>query len=146
MSDFETKRLSVKPEETAPDGTDVRTLLELKGGSFAHFEFGPGQTGFAVTHRTIEEIWYFLGGQGDMWRKQDDREEIVPVEAGVCLTIPLGTKFQFRSYGYLPLVLVVVTMPPWPGGNEAYVVDGKWEPTVGKHEEWMRAYNLARSK
>jgi len=27
---------------------------------------------------------------------------------------------------------VVVTMPPWPGSDEAYEVEGKWEPTVGK--------------
>jgi mannose-6-phosphate isomerase-like protein (cupin superfamily) len=146
MQNFETLRLSVKPVDIAPDGTDVRTLLQLKGGSLAHFEFGPGQTGFAVTHRTIEEIWYFIGGKGEMWRKQGDQEEIVPVEPGVCVTIPLGTRFQFRSYGYIPLELVVITMPPWPGGDEAYVVEGKWQPTAhGKHQEWLDSYNAARA-
>ena len=131
MPDFDTKRLPVEPVDVAPDGTDVRTLLRLKGGSFAHFELAPGKISFAVTHRTIEEIWFFLGGRGEMWRKQDDHEEVVPVDAGVCVTIPLGTQFQFRAFGYEPLVFVVVTMPPWPGGDEAYQVDGKWEPRVG---------------
>lgn len=84
-----------------------------------------------MTHRTIEEIWYFVGGRGEMWREQEGREEIVPVDAGVCLTIPLGTKFQFRSFGYDALSAVAVTMPPWPGDDEAYVVDGIWEPTIG---------------
>jgi mannose-6-phosphate isomerase-like protein (cupin superfamily) len=83
-----------------------------------------------VTHKTIEEIWYFLAGRGDMWRKQGLREEIVSVDAGTCLTIPVGTHFQFRSFGYEALSAIGVTMPPWPGDGEAIVVQGKWESTV----------------
>jgi mannose-6-phosphate isomerase-like protein (cupin superfamily) len=130
MSTFETTRLSVKSIDTAPDGTDVRPLLQLKGGSFAHFELPPGTTSKAVAHRTVEEIWYFLGGRGEMWRRLGEREEIVSVDAGLCLTIPLGARFQFRSFGYEPLVFVAVTMPPWPGQGEAYEVEGKWKATT----------------
>jgi mannose-6-phosphate isomerase-like protein (cupin superfamily) len=131
MTDFATTRLPPAPVATAPDGTDVRPLLALAGGSFAHFELSPGSTSVAVAHRTVEEVWYFVGGRGEMWRRQGEREEVVPVEPGVCLTIPLGTQFQFRSFGDAPLAMVVVTMPPWPGGEEAYEVQGKWAPTVG---------------
>jgi mannose-6-phosphate isomerase-like protein (cupin superfamily) len=59
-----------------------------------------------------------------MWRQQDEREEIVEVTARVCLTIPLGTSFQFRATGDEPLAAVAVTMPPWPGAGEAYEVAG----------------------
>jgi mannose-6-phosphate isomerase-like protein (cupin superfamily) len=96
----------------------------------AHFELPPGQTSTAVTHKTIKEIWFFLSGRGQMWRRTGDHEEIVPVEEGVCLTIPLGTHFQFRSFGDVPLVAIGVTMPPWPGKGEAMVVEGKWKPTL----------------
>jgi len=48
----------------------------------------------------------------------------------VCLTIPLGTSFQFRSFGPKPLAAVAITMPPWPGECEALLVDGAWPPTV----------------
>ncbi len=128
--DFSTKRLSVARDDVAPDGSDVRILLGLKCGGMAHFELPPGQTSTAVAHRTVEEIWFFLTGRGEMWRKLNDQEEVVPVEPGVCLTIPLGTHFQFRSFGHEPLAAVGVTMPPWPGEGEAYEVKGKWEPTV----------------
>ena len=67
-----------------------------------------------------------------MWRQQDDRSETVDVYAGVSLTIPLGTCFQFRSFGYEPLAAVGVTMPPWPGDGEAVVVAGPWQPTVSR--------------
>ena len=114
----------------ADDGSDVRILLGLDRGGMAHFTLPPGQISTAVTHCTVEEIWFFLSGSGEMWRKQEEQEEIVPVEAGVCLTIPLGTRFQFRSIGSEPLVAVAVTMPPWPGEGEAAPVQGKWDPTV----------------
>lgn len=123
---FETKSLPGKPDVTAPDGSDVRILLSLKGGSMAHFELAPGKVSRAVAHKTVEEIWYFLDGQGEMWRKLDDNEEITHVEAGVCITIPVGTKFQFRSFGNGSLKAVAITMPPWPGEDEAIFVKGKW--------------------
>ena len=130
MSTFETKHLPVNRGAVAPDGSDVRLLLGLRGGGMAHFELGPNQTSKAVTHRTVEEIWFFISGRGQMWRQLDSQREIVDVYPGVCLTIPLGTRFQFRSYGYEPLSAIGVTMPPWPGEGEATVVSGEWEPTA----------------
>jgi mannose-6-phosphate isomerase-like protein (cupin superfamily) len=130
MSSFSTKRLPVQRTAVAPDGSDVRVLLELEGGGLAHFELPPGETSMAVAHRTVEEIWFFLQGRGEMWRKLDDYEETVPVEPGVCLTIPLGTHFQFRSFGDEPLAAIGVTMPPWPGEGQAYQIEGKWTPTI----------------
>ncbi|MFZ5857656.1 MAG: cupin domain-containing protein [Chloroflexota bacterium] len=126
---FNTKLLPERPDVTAPDGSDVRILLALKGGSMAHFELAEGGVSRAVAHKTVEEVWYFLEGLGVMWRNQDGREETVRVEAGVCLTIPVGTHFQFRSIGPGPLKAVAVTMPPWPGDGEAYNVEGIWKPT-----------------
>jgi len=130
MTDFSTKRLPLHRDAVAPDGSDVRILLALDGGSLAHFELGPAQTSRAVAHRSVEEIWFFLNGRGEMWRKLTDHEEVVPVEGDVCLTIPAGTHFQFRSSGHEPLAAIGVTMPPWPGEDEAYEVPGKWTPTI----------------
>ena len=130
MRKFETIRLPVERDVAAPDGSDVRFLLGLGGGGMAHFELAPGRTSVAVTHRTVEEIWYFVSGRGEMWRRLGEREETVPFEPGVCLTVPLGTRFQFRSFGPAPLAAVGVTMPPWPGEGEAVAVEGTWPPSV----------------
>ncbi len=127
---FETKQLQGAPDAVAPDGSDVRVLLHLEGGGLAHFELAPGKISKAVTHRTVEEIWYILRGRGEMWRKLNDREETVDLHVGLCLTIPVGTHFQFRSFGDEPMSAVGATMPPWPGENEAIMVKGPWEPTV----------------
>jgi len=130
MTDFETMKLPDRPDLAAPDGSDVRILLGLAGGGMAHFELPTGQIAHAVTHRTVSEIWYVTGGRGEMWRRQGDREEVVALEPGICLTIPLGTGFQFRSLGDRPLSAVAVTMPPWPGPDEAIPVEGPWVATV----------------
>ena len=130
MSKFETMRIPHDPDVVAPDGADVRVLLALRGGSMAHFELPAGQTSVAEAHHTVEEIWYFLSGRGEMWRKQGEREEVVPVEPGVCISIPVGCEFQWRSISDEPLAALGVTMPPWPGGQEAYAVKGMWRATV----------------
>ena len=130
MSNLMTKRLPVARDVVAPDGADVRNLLGLERGSMAHFELAPGQTSVAEAHHTVEEIWYFLSGRGEMWRKLGDQEEVVPVDPGVCITIPVDMHFQWRSFGYEPLAALGATMPPWPGEGEAYQVEGKWPSTV----------------
>jgi len=130
VTHFDTRHLQSAPSVVAPDGSTVRLLLGLKGGGLAHFELGPEQTSRAVTHRTVEEIWYFVSGRGEMWREQNGVATVVDVRPGVCLTIPLGTRFQFRSSGSEALAAIGVTMPPWPGDDEAIVVTGAWQPTV----------------
>jgi mannose-6-phosphate isomerase-like protein (cupin superfamily) len=118
------------PDAVAPDGSQVRVLAVLDRGSVAHFELAPGHTSVAVAHRTVEEIWFFLRGAGEMWRRLDGGEDVVAVDAGVCVTIPAGTHFQLRAFGPEPLAAVGVTMPPWPGAGEAYFVQGRWAATV----------------
>jgi mannose-6-phosphate isomerase-like protein (cupin superfamily) len=126
MTDFATRRLPLRPTVVAPDGSDVRVLLGLTRGGMAHFELGAGRVSVAVTHRTVEEIWFIVSGSGQMWRKQGDRQETVDLAVGMCLTIPLGTHFQFRAAPTQALCAVAVTMPPWPGALEAVTVPGAW--------------------
>jgi mannose-6-phosphate isomerase-like protein (cupin superfamily) len=127
---FATKTLPPARDTVAPDGSEVRFLLGLAGGGMAHFELGPNQVSRAVTHRSVEEIWFCLSGRGQMWRRQGGQATIVDVYAGVCLTLPLGTHFQFRSFGDEPLAAIAITMPPWPGNDEAIVIEGAWPSTV----------------
>ena len=126
MTDFATARLPADPTVVAPDGSDVRVLVGLPGGSMAHFELGAGKVSLAVTHRTVDEVWFVLAGAGEMWRKQGGREEVVALQPGVCLTIPVGTHFQFRASASQSVAVVAVTMPPWPGEPEAVMVQGHW--------------------
>jgi len=123
---FATMRLADAPEVVAPDGSEVRILCRTGRGSMAQFALPAGAVSKPVAHRTVEELWFFRAGTGRMWRRLGDDEEIVEVAPGVSLSLPVGTHFQFRSDGPGPLVALGVTMPPWPGEDEAYAVAGPW--------------------
>ena len=129
----DTRSLASAAAVRAPDGSLVRPLCRIAGrGSFAHFRLEPGETAQAVSHATVSEIWYVVGGRGAMWRRPQGRDPVtVDLEPGVCLTIPARTAFQFRAHpGGEPLAVVAVTMPPWPSGHadEARPERGPWTP------------------
>ncbi len=123
--------MSNAPDAVAPDGCHVRILPALAGGSLAHFELAPGATSTAVAHHTVEEVWLFIAGKGELWRRQGALEETCEVFAGRSITLPLGTHFQLRATGPDALTAVAGTFPAWPGAEEAYTVKGRWMPTVG---------------
>ena len=119
----------------APDGSEIRLLVRVSGGSMVHCTLPPGDATQAVRHRTVEEMWFCVAGAGQVWRRAavdgerhlEEMEEIVDVEPGVALSIPVGVAFQVRASGPRPLELVIATLPPWPGEDEAVRVDGVWE-------------------
>ncbi len=127
---FADMRLPGSADAIAPDGSHVRVLLRLGGGSMAHFALDPDQVTRPVAHHSVDEIWYVISGHGEMWRRQPGHEETVPLRPGTCVSIPAGTSFQFRCGSDGPLAIVAITMPPWPGDGEAYVVTGPWAPDV----------------
>ena len=135
--DFADTRLPEAVTTTAPDGSDVRVLLALERGSMAQFELAAGRVSGAVRHRTVEEIWYVIDGAGEMWRRTESAEATIAMSAGVCLTIPVGTAFQFRSAGPEPLRVVAITMPPWPWAEEAEPVAGNpaWDAVRAGSEQ-----------
>ena len=116
------------PVLVAPDGSDVRILLRLGGGSMAHFEPETGRwpglpggrplrRGRALVHpdRSRPDVAAPGRAAGDgaaaAWH--------LPVHpGGHALPVPR------RDGG--PLAAVGVTMPPWPGDTEAYEVPGAW--------------------
>ncbi|MFO1067141.1 MAG: cupin domain-containing protein [Geminicoccaceae bacterium] len=125
-SRFATVRQAAAPDTYAPDGSEIRFLGQVAAGSMVHCRLPPGGCSSPVRHRTVEEVWYVLAGAGELWRRQDGHEEIVPLRPGVSATIPLGTDFQFRATAADGLDLVIVTMPPWPGADEAVPASGHW--------------------
>jgi mannose-6-phosphate isomerase-like protein (cupin superfamily) len=92
-----TKSLPGHYDYLAPDGSEIRSLLEVDGGGLAHCQLPPSSSSKAVKHQTVEEIWYFLSGTGQVWRKLMDEEIVNDVSPGVSLTIPKGASFQFRT-------------------------------------------------
>jgi mannose-6-phosphate isomerase-like protein (cupin superfamily) len=123
---FKTERLPEKYDYLAPDKSEIRNLLDMTMGGLAHCTLPPFSVSSAVKHKTVEEIWFFIEGYGEFWRKQGDNEEVTRVEPGICISISPEVSFQFRSLGSKALKSIIVTMPPWPGPQEAVPVKGRW--------------------
>jgi len=115
-----------KPSDTAPDGSEIRLLRTMHGGGVCHCTLQQGRTSFAVRHKTVEEIWYILSGEGEIWRMFEEEEEFTSLRPGVALTIPPHTNFQFRNSSLEPLCILITTTPPWPGPEEALTAIGPW--------------------
>ena len=130
MTGFATRTAGAMPDAIAPDGSEVRVLCGVARGGLALFTLPPRAVAHSVAHRSVEELWYVLAGQGRIWRRLGGQEEITDLAAGVSLSIPTGTEFQFRCDGDEPLVVLGATMPPWPGAAEAIRVAGPWRPTA----------------
>lgn len=117
-------------QHTSPAGAEVRLLLNNEHGGMAHCTLRANTISKPVTHKTVSEFWYVLSGNGQIWRKEEGKEEITSLTPGVSIDIPLGTDFQYRS-DQSDLVFICITTPPWSGADEARYLDaGAWEPTV----------------
>ena len=128
---FPAATLAAEPDVMAPDGSEIRLLLAAGQASVCHCTLPAGRTTLAVRHRTVEEIWFFLGGTGEVWRRDGSGEEVLGVRPGTSLTIPRGVAFQFRATGEKALTFIIATTPPWPGSDEAVRVADHWPPDVG---------------
>jgi mannose-6-phosphate isomerase-like protein (cupin superfamily) len=122
-----TTQLSDDYDYLAPDGSEIRLLPEVAGAGLCHCTLPPGAVSQAVTHKTVDEIWHVISGQGQVWRKKGCRELVVDVTAGSSLTISFVDEFQFRNTGQVPLCILIVDSGRWPGSDEAVEVSGKWE-------------------
>ena len=115
---------------TAPDGSQVRLLLTDEHGatrcSVVEVTIAAGEVSRPVVHRTVEEAWYVLSGAGEVWRCPPGTPAggvlTARVAAGDALVIPTGWSFQFRADAGSDMRFVCVTMPAWPGMDEAQSV------------------------
>ena len=124
----------------APDGSEVRLLLADDHGatrcSMVEVSIGAGAVSRPVRHQTVEEGWYVVEGAGEVWRcppgRAAERARPVTVSAGDAVVIPTGWVFQFRAAPDVGLRFICVTMPAWPGMDEAanVVGGGPWPPTL----------------
>jgi len=124
----------------SPLGARIRFLMDGPHGNMIHSTVPTGMVGRACHFRTIDEYWYVLSGEGEIWRSAPDgHESITRLTPGVCIDIPLGTAFQYRCTGSVPLVFTCTALPPWPGDDEAVIVDGPWIPRVDPEPAGQRS-------
>ena len=127
---MQTRAFPSTPDARSPAGAEIRYLMEGQTGNMIQSTVPPGQVNRATVHATVSEFWHVLSGEGQIWRRDSAGEEVVVLETGVSIDIPVGTAFQYRCTGDIPLQFLCISMPRWPGDREATVIEGPWQPTA----------------
>ena len=97
--------LELSPEVKIPGKVFGGAALGTTGSEFSFQSFQPGtQTGFLHTHQKHEELYFFLGGRGEM---QVDGN-LIPVSEGSVVRVSPNGKRTIRNNGTEPLLMLCV--------------------------------------
>ena len=97
--------LELTPEVKIPGKVFGGALVGATGGDFSFQSFAPGtELGFLHTHKTHEELYFFLSGNGEF---QVDSKTFPVAEGSVVRVAPKG-KRSIRNNGTEPLVMLCV--------------------------------------
>jgi mannose-6-phosphate isomerase-like protein (cupin superfamily) len=110
----EIARVEQRQSFITADGSSIRELAGIPSGnamqqSLAEATVPPGGETVEHFHRTTEEIYVFVGGEGRMRLGQDEAD----VRAGDTVVIAPGVKHKLWNPGPEPLVLLCCCAPPY---------------------------------
>lgn len=97
--------LNLGPEVKIPGKIFGGASVNANGGDFSFQVFAPGtESGFLHTHKTHEELYFFLSGKGEF---QVDGKVFSVEEGSVVRVAPEGRR-SVRNNGATPLVMLCV--------------------------------------
>lgn len=97
--------LELSPEVKIPGKVFGGAALQATGAEFSFQLFAPGtETGFLHTHKTHEELYFFLSGKGEF---QVDGNVFPIGEGSVVRVAPAGVR-SVRNNGAEPLAMLCV--------------------------------------
>lgn len=97
--------LQLGPDVKIPGKVFGGAALQATGAEFSFQSFAPGtDTGFLHTHKTHEELYFFLSGKGEF---QVDGKIFPVAEGSVVRVAPAGLR-SVRNKGTEPLVMLCV--------------------------------------
>lgn len=105
LADIKDYVLQLGPEIKIPGKVFGGQILRATGGDFSFQVFAPGQeTGFLHTHKSHEELYFFLAGKGEF---QVDGV-VFPVQEGSVVRVAPAGRRSVRNNGDKPLVMLCV--------------------------------------
>lgn len=105
LADVKDYVLELSPDMKIPGKVFGGQAVGATGGEFSLQVFVPGQeTGFLHTHKTHEELYFFLSGKGEF---QVDGKDF-PVEEGSVVRVAPDGRRSVRNNSIEPLVMLCV--------------------------------------
>jgi mannose-6-phosphate isomerase-like protein (cupin superfamily) len=106
---MELQSLAAATPFTTKDGSTIRELHHTEAQSLAEATLGPGQATERHYHRTSEEIYFVLAGEGALEIDGEERS----VGAGDAALIPPGAWHTIRNDGGGDLRFLCCCAPPY---------------------------------
>lgn len=105
LSEFGGYELQLGPGVKIPGKVFGGSAVGATGGEFSFQVFAPGtETGFLHTHKTHEELYFFLSGNGEF---QVDGQ-VFPIGEGSVVRVAQAGRRSVRNNGAEPLVMLCV--------------------------------------
>ncbi len=105
LSDIKDYVLELGPDVKIPGKVFGGQSVGATGGEFSFQIFAPGQeTGFLHTHKTHEELYFFLAGKGEFLVDG----ETFPIGEGSVVRVAPNGKRSVRNTGAEPLLMLCV--------------------------------------
>ena len=105
LSELGGYELQLGPEVKIPGKVFGGGAVGATGGEFSFQVFAPGaESGFLHTHKTHEELYFFLGGRGEF---QVDGQ-VFPIGEGSVVRVAQAGRRSVRNNGAEPLVMLCV--------------------------------------
>ena len=123
--------ISADPDAVSPGGgAEIRHIVSSPLGDLTHAVCPSGHV--APTHHLpeLDEEYYVLAGEGEIWRATDEREAVTALRPGRWVQMPAGVRFQYRANRGSSLVFLVVVLPGWAPELFHTVPDGLWSATA----------------
>ena len=105
MNELSQYTLVLSPEIQIPGKVFLGTLLGATGAELSFQSFAPNsETGFLHTHKTHEELYFFISGKGEF---QVDDTVFTITEGSVVRVAPAGRR-SVRNNSNEPLVMICI--------------------------------------
>ena len=115
------------PDEIAPDGSLIYWLRRNEYASTCLCVLPPGHQSLPARHPRLQELWYVMSGQGQLYRSSANGGLPVALRAGVGVSIAAGEVFQFCAHRDSALTIHITTTPPWAGEHDVETgLTGYW--------------------
>ena len=93
--------------------TEIKVMGNHNGKEATYAVSGVGAQSIPVRRDVLDEEYFVLSGNGAVWVKTNNKEQVVLIQQGSHVVIPKGASTQFKNFGDDKLVFLVVTSPPY---------------------------------
>lgn len=93
--------------------TEIKVMGNHNGKEATYAINSAGAQSIPVRRDVLDKEYFVISGNGAIWIKTNNKEQVIPVQEGAHVVIPKGASTQFKNMGNDKLIFLVITSPPY---------------------------------